>query len=107
MKEEASFITEARERRRLNGAGPAWPEPDLSLLDTRRTPAPACLLQAFGPWEGWIRDHAEVASAPVDYVAGALLCAAGIMVAKTLWTSPWPGWRAPPSSPSPCSTPTA
>ena len=35
-------------------------------------------------------------SAPVDYVAGALLCAAGAMVANTLWSSPWPGWREPP-----------
>ena len=54
-------------RRRQGDGRPAeepWPEPDRSFLDTRRTPAPACPLDVFGPWEGWIRDHAEVASAP-------------------------------------------
>lgn len=35
-------------------------------------------------------------SAPVDYVACALLCATGAMVANTLWTSPWPSWKEPP-----------
>ena len=85
-------------RRRPDGAPipEPWPEPDLSFLDTRRTPAAPCPLDVLGPWEGWVRDHAEVASAPVDYVAGALLCTAGAWWRNTFWTSPWPGWREPP-----------
>ena len=85
------FRDYARQSRAGDGADPGrrsdpapWPEPDLSLLETRRTPASACPLEVFGPWEGWIRNHAEVTSGPADYVAGSLLCVAGATVANTL-----------------------
>ena len=78
--------------------GEPWPEPDLRLLGDLTPPAPELPLEGtFGPrWARWIRDAAESKSAPPDYVAAALLVAAGSAIGNARWASPWAGWTEPP-----------
>ena len=77
-----------------DGPVPEWlaPEP----LAEPQEPLPECPTDALGPWEGWCRDQAEAASAPVDFVVMSLLVAAGATIANTRWGSPHSGWREPP-----------
>lgn len=88
--------TGGNERANSAEGGKEWPEPELAYLDTRRTKAPVCPLDVFGPWRAWIEEQAEVASSPVDYVAVNLLAAVGATIANLRWACPWPGWREPP-----------
>lgn len=81
-----------------NGTGGrlSWPEPDLSLLGTGRRPAPAFPLHLLGPWAGWCERKAKGASAPVDYVAVALLASVGAAIANVRWPQAGTGWAEPP-----------
>lgn len=76
--------------------GGAWPEPDMSLLDRDRRPAPPFPAELFGPWSDWIAAAAETKNAPPDYVAVALLTVAGSLIGNNRWAAPWQGWREPP-----------
>src|SRR5690349_6668251 len=74
------------------GALVPWREPDLSILSTHREAAPQ-LPPVFGEfWCKWIVDAAESKGAPPDFVAVALLSAAGALVANHRRARPWPGW---------------
>src|SRR4051812_40533035 len=64
----------------------AWPEIDPALLEDGRGGVPGFPLDVLPPeWRRWVRDSAEAAGAPVDYVAQGLLasvaavCGAGVM----------------------------
>jgi hypothetical protein len=90
----------AEELRRLIEAAPpwqpeaaGWPEPE-PLHEAE--PLPAFPVETMGPWQGWCIEQAEVASAPVDYVAMPLVTVAGATIANSRWGSPWPGWKEPP-----------
>jgi hypothetical protein len=80
-----------------DGGEGAWNAPDLSLLGTGRRPAPAFPLALLGPlWGPWAERRAAAASAPVDYVAIALLaCAAGAL-ANVRWPIAGADWSEPP-----------
>jgi hypothetical protein len=73
-----------------------WPEPDLSVFDESRQPAPVFPLEIFQYWEDWIRIMAESRSAPVDYVGTSLLSIVSTIIGHSRWVSPWEGWMEPP-----------
>jgi hypothetical protein len=71
-----------------------WPDPE--PLHEPPPPVPAFPVGIMGPWADWCSEQAETVSAPVDYVAMALLTLTGAAIANTRWGSPWEGWREPP-----------
>ena len=74
-----------------------WADLDLSIVNGSRRPAPRFPLRIFGPyWSDWIGQHAEACSAPVDYVAAALLSEASALIGNSRWVMAWPGWNEPP-----------
>jgi phage/plasmid primase-like uncharacterized protein len=76
---------------------PLWPEPDISAARQNRRPPPPLPIVVFGPWwSEWIAVAAEGAACPPDYVAGALLGAASMLIGNSRWVSPWPSWKEPP-----------
>lgn len=78
-------------------AAGGWGEPDPALLGSGRRPAPAFPLEVLGPfWSGWCRERAGAVSAPEDYVAMALLAAAGGVLANVRWPMAGAAWAAPP-----------
>ena len=82
----------------LSEAHPDWREPDMSLARPHVAPAPAFPDHVFpAPWRPWIAAAAEGASSPPDYVAGALLAAAGALLGNARHPRAWPGWTEPPS----------
>ena len=85
-------------RSRLKGPHPAnpWPEADLTLLGTGRRPAPEFPLSLLGSWAEWVTTKAHGASAPVDYVAVALLGSVGATIANVRWPVAGAGWSEPP-----------
>jgi hypothetical protein len=74
-----------------------WPEPDLSVLEEHRLPAPPLPLEIFGNyWSSWLSAQAEAKSCAPDYAAAGLLAGAGVLIGNARWGSPWPGWAEPP-----------
>lgn len=83
-----------------NGAdfSEAWENPDLSLLGVNRRPAPRFPTELLGPfWQDWAVRNAAGASAPVDYVAAALLASVGAMIGNVRHPQAGAGWREPPA----------
>jgi hypothetical protein len=75
----------------------AWENTDTSLLGTGRRPAPEFPLPLLGPfWSAWASQRAQDASAPVDYVAVALLACASAALANVRWPVAGAGWSEPP-----------
>jgi hypothetical protein len=73
-----------------------WPEPDPSFLRHGRRPAPELPGERiFGGWDAWIRDAAEMAGVPRDYVACPLLVAMATLIGNARAVSPWSGWSEP------------
>lgn len=74
-----------------------WLSPDRSLLgDGRRLP-PEFPLRLMGEfWANWITGAAEAASAPVDYIATALLTSASAVIANARWPLAGAGWKEAP-----------
>ena len=73
-----------------------WPAPDTSITSEGRRPAVPLPLEVFGStWARWITDTAEGCSAPIDYVAGALLAVASTAIGNSRRVSPWDGWAEP------------
>lgn len=69
---------------------------DLSLLDGGETKPAPLPLHLLGRWAEFVRDAAEAANAPVDYVAGVLLSGASAAIGNARWVEPWKGWCEPP-----------
>ena len=70
--------------------------PDLSVLKQGRRDPPTFPLSVLRPrWRNWVSDTAQMAGAPVDYVAGTLLLAATALIGNSRAVSPWPGWQEP------------
>jgi hypothetical protein len=89
--EQAELVEPAN--RAGNDAGDAWPEPDRSLLNDDRPPAPAFDWDAVPlVWVDWIKGTAADCGAPVDYVAAALFGVASSIIGNARRVSPWPGW---------------
>ena len=57
-----------------------WAEPDMAVLRLHRRPPPALPLAVFGDWGGWIKNAAEAAACPPDYVAAPLLASASALI---------------------------
>ena len=75
----------------------SWPEPDMSVLQPGRARAPRLPITAFGPaWAEWIRNAAEAAACPPDYVAAPLLAMASALIGNARWAQATPGWVEPP-----------
>ncbi|MEM9222090.1 MAG: DUF3987 domain-containing protein [Pseudomonadota bacterium] len=75
----------------------SWTNPDLSLLGSGRRTVPEFPLDLLGDfWARWVGDRAASASAPPDYVATALLAAAGGALANVRWPLAGAGWSEPP-----------
>ncbi|UTS79768.1 YfjI family protein [Phaeobacter piscinae] len=77
-----------------------WPEPDMTIGQPVRPPAPIMggyeFAQVFGPWADWMKSAAETKNAPVDYVAVSLLATASAALGNSRWAVPWEGWKEPP-----------
>jgi putative DNA primase/helicase len=77
-----------------------WPDPDMTVSQPTRPPAPVMSEDAFatvfGPWAEWIGIAAKVKGVPVDFVAAALLGTASAVIGNARWASPWEGWKEPP-----------
>src|SRR6202020_524177 len=70
---------------------------DLAVLRTIKPTHPVLPLEVFGErWAQWIRDAAEAAACPVDYVVAALLPPASALIGHARWAQAWPGWQEPP-----------
>ncbi|WP_336487416.1 DUF3987 domain-containing protein [Methylobacterium nigriterrae] len=78
------------------GTETTWESPDLTLLGSGRRPAPRIPLEALGPWAEWITERAKASSAPVDYVAVALLACVGAAIANVRWPKAGAAWAEPP-----------
>ncbi|SMC14319.1 hypothetical protein ROA7745_04185 [Roseovarius aestuarii] len=77
-----------------------WPEPDMTIGNPIRPPAPIMsdteFNQVYGPWAQWLRNAAETKNAPIDYVALSLLTTASAAIGNSRWAVPWDGWSEPP-----------
>jgi Protein of unknown function (DUF3987) len=73
-----------------------WPDPDKSVVQLHRRPAPPLPLDVFGPWGAWILEAASAASCPVDYVAIPLLASASVLIGHARWARATRGWCEPP-----------
>jgi hypothetical protein len=86
----------------------AWPEIDPVLLEDSRGGVPDFPLEVLPPhWRRWVRESAEAAGAPIDYVAQGLLasvaavCGAGMMTRIIpAWSEPLVLWQALVGTPS-------
>jgi hypothetical protein len=89
--------TDQVEPRRTSGSpAPSWPEPDFSLLDTRRGDLPVLPSQLLpGFWRRWAEDAAHEASAPVDHVAMSLITVAASLVGSSRLVTPRSNWAEP------------
>ncbi|MEO1102827.1 MAG: DUF3987 domain-containing protein [Pseudomonadota bacterium] len=75
----------------------SWVTPDLSLLGSGRRAVPEFPLDLFDPfWASWVEKRAAGASAPVGYVAVALLAAVGASIANVRWPLAGSEWCEPP-----------
>ncbi|WP_191971054.1 DUF3987 domain-containing protein [Methylobacterium soli] len=83
-------------RIRVPRSASPWPDADLTLLGTGRRPAPEFPLPLLGSWAEWVTTKAHGASAPVDYVAVALLGSVGAALANVRWPVAGAGWSEPP-----------
>lgn len=73
-----------------------WPEPDMSLLHSRRSTPPEFPIELFGDrWAAWMTATAENTSAPVDYVAAGMLACATALIGGARRSAPWEGWKEP------------
>ncbi|HQT65748.1 MAG TPA: DUF3987 domain-containing protein [Acidocella sp.] len=69
----------------------------MSIIRLSRRHPPAFPLEVFGSqWAEWIRNAAEAAAAPVDYVALPLLASASALIGNARWAQATPGWKEPP-----------
>lgn len=74
-----------------------WGPADLSFLGSGRRDAPAFPLEVLSPfWAEWATRSAAAASAPVDYVATALLASVGAVIANVRWPVAGAAWNEPP-----------
>lgn len=74
-----------------------FPIPDMGLLNTIRSETPKLPDEIINnQLMSWIKDTAECASAPVDYVAISTLVHVGTLIGNSLTSSPWEGWNEPP-----------
>jgi hypothetical protein len=72
-----------------------WPDPDLSVTETRKTP-PVPELKCFRGWSDWIETAAQSRSVPLDYVLLPLIAATGAILANVRHAGAWPSWAEPP-----------
>lgn len=84
---------------RATGQAPPlpWLDPDLSLLNPHIIQPPPFPEVLPAGWMPWALEAAEAAGCPVDYVALALLAAAGALIGNGRWGQPWPDWAEPPA----------
>jgi hypothetical protein len=83
---------------RLARQAEPWPAPVMTILHRSATAAPTLPLDVFGtPWARWVRQTAEGANAPPDYVALPLLALASGLLGNARWVVGWPGWAEPPA----------
>src|SRR4051812_7733401 len=69
----------------------------MAVLRLHRRLPPALPLVVFGEeWSGWIKDAAEAAACPPDYVVAPLLASASALIGHARWAQATPGWAEPP-----------
>lgn len=72
-------------------------EPDMTLVNENRRPAPPFPLDVLSQSaRKWVEDTAQACSAPVDFVVAPLFTGASAIIGNTRWASPWAGWCVPP-----------
>lgn len=77
------------------GRFPRWPNPDLSVIETRKAP-PVPELECLRGWSNWIEAAAQSRSVPADYILLPLIAVTGAMLANTRHAGAWHGWAEPP-----------
>jgi hypothetical protein len=88
----------AAEIRRIVAEAPEMtsPEPDLGVLRLHRRSPPSLPIEVFGRWGDWIKQGAEAAACPADYVAAPLLASVSALIGHARWAQATPGWAEPP-----------
>jgi hypothetical protein len=75
----------------------SWDEPDMGVLRMHRRPPPLLPIEVYGSaWGSWIKEAAEAAACPPDYVAAPLLAAVSALIGNARWAQATPGWFEPP-----------
>jgi hypothetical protein len=83
-------------RAREIARAPSWEHPDLTLLGTGRSPSPKFPTHCLGTFfDQWCHHAAEGAAAPVDFVAGSTLAAAGGVAGNARWGKAGSEWAEP------------
>jgi hypothetical protein len=74
-----------------------WPEPDFSLIEDDRAPAPVLDDDSLpSGWAEWITDEATARGCPRDYVAGGLIANASAWIGNARHVAATPTWTEPP-----------
>jgi hypothetical protein len=73
-----------------------WPEPDMSLVRSRRSAPPPLPIELLGEkWGNWVVETAKARSAPVDYVFAGWCSIIAAMIGGARRASPWGDWSEP------------
>lgn len=77
-------------------AVPGLPVPDMGVLNMDPVEPPPFPLEVFRSIAPYLDRQAKSCSAPVDYVAGPFLSAAGVCIGNARHALPWHGWTEAP-----------
>ena len=90
-------LLDAAQRVERIETGPAWLEPDRSLVsDDRDPPLPFDWDVVPAAWRAWLTETAEARGAPVDYVFAGLLAVGSAALGNARRIMPKGGWVEPP-----------
>jgi hypothetical protein len=78
-----------------NGKPAPWGVPDMAIVRANRMPPAPFPGDTLGSLWPLMRDLAEGAGAPVDYVATSVLAVAASLIGAKRWVKPWDGWEEP------------
>lgn len=73
----------------------AWPAPDMSVVRASLAPAVPFPDATLGDLWPLVRDLAQGAGAPAEYVAIGTLAVAASLIGGKRWVRPWDGWEEP------------
>ncbi|MES3084961.1 DUF3987 domain-containing protein [Sphingomonas faeni] len=78
-----------------NDSPPVWGVPDMAIVRANRMPPAPFPGETMGTLWPLMKDLAEGAGAPVDYVATSILAVAASLIGGKRWVKPWDGWVEP------------
>lgn len=97
LKDEFENLVELADKKSdLRARKPYPDDPDISILQQVRNPAPDFPLHVVPPfWQQEIETLATNGAAPIDYAAAGVFSIAASLIGNSRWVSPLPEWREP------------